>query len=234
MKALGFLAAACAALLTACGGGGGSSDSSTATATSNSTTQTAVGSAGVWSDGLSGALVTSSGELWAVQQSGSSYYVAQGTISDIGGSVSGSVTSYPYYLAASASVKGTYQAQKTLNASLTNSYGTVYMAGTYLSVYDATPSLSGISGSWVNSNTVALIDSSGTVGGTQSGCAFNGTIKPDSSGKNFYRLTLRFSGSPCLRPNATMNGVVVPLSSTTAMAAVADTSTGFAFFLTKT
>jgi hypothetical protein len=74
--------------------------------------------------------------------------------------------------------------------------------------------LSGISGTWTGtlmdgSTAVVNIDTSGTFSGSDSGCSFSGTITPDSSGKNFFKVFLTYGASPCLSPNQTQAGIGV-------------------------
>jgi hypothetical protein len=74
--------------------------------------------------------------------------------------------------------------------------------------------LSGISGTWTGtlmdgSTAVVNINASGTFSGSDSGCSFSGSITPDSSGKNFFKVSLTYGASPCLSPNQTQAGIGV-------------------------
>ena len=53
------------------------------------------------------------------------------------------------------------------------------------------------------------INTDGTFSGTDSGCSFSGTVTPDSSGKNFFKVSLTYGASPCLLPNQTQTGIAV-------------------------
>jgi hypothetical protein len=74
--------------------------------------------------------------------------------------------------------------------------------------------LSGISGTWTGtlmdgSTAVVNINASGTFSGSDSGCFFSGSITPDSSGKNFFKVSLTYGASPCSSPNQTQAGIGV-------------------------
>lgn len=74
--------------------------------------------------------------------------------------------------------------------------------------------LSNITGAWSgylfgNISAQVTIAANGTFTGTSQGCAFSGTVTPDSSGSNFFDFTLQYGGSPCLLPNQTQTGVAV-------------------------
>jgi hypothetical protein len=80
--------------------------------------------------------------------------------------------------------------------------------------YNTAASLSAISGTWTGTlldgiTTTVTINSNGTVSGNSSGCLFTGTVSADSSGKNFYDVSLTFGASPCQFPNQTATGVGV-------------------------
>src|SRR5580700_3774860 len=61
------------------------------------------------------------------------------------------------------------------------------------------------------STAVVNINASGTFSfsGSDSGCSFSGSITPDSSGKNFFKVSLTYCPSPCLSPNQTQAGIGV-------------------------
>ena len=80
--------------------------------------------------------------------------------------------------------------------------------------YDTAASVSAISGTWDGTlldgvTTTVTINSNGTVSGSNLGCSFSGTVTADSSGKNFYDVSLTFGASPCAFPNQTASGVGV-------------------------
>ena len=61
----------------------------------------------------------------------------------------------------------------------------------------------------LTSNTSVTINSNGTVSSSNSGCSFTGTVSADSSGKDFYDVSITFGASPCALPNQTATGVGV-------------------------
>jgi hypothetical protein len=78
--------------------------------------------------------------------------------------------------------------------------------------YNTAASVSAISGTWSGTlldgmTTTVTINSNGAVSGSSSGCSFTGTVTPDSSGKNFFDVSLTFGGSPCLAANQTATGI---------------------------
>lgn len=80
--------------------------------------------------------------------------------------------------------------------------------------YSSPALLSGISGAWTGtlmdgSTATVHINTSGTFSGSDSGCSFSGTITPDSSGKNFFNISLTYGASPCSLPNQTQSGIAV-------------------------
>jgi hypothetical protein len=90
--------------------------------------------------------------------------------------------------------------------------GTVPTSSSF--TYNAAASISAISGSWNGTlldgvTTTLTINPDGTVSGSSSGCSFSGTVSADSSGKNFYDVSITFGASPCALPNQTATGVGV-------------------------
>jgi hypothetical protein len=80
--------------------------------------------------------------------------------------------------------------------------------------YNTAASVSAISGTWTGTlldgtPATVTINSNGTVSGSNLGCSFSGTVAADTSGKNFYDVSLTFGASPCLFPNQTATGVGV-------------------------
>lgn len=80
--------------------------------------------------------------------------------------------------------------------------------------YSTPALLSSISGAWtgtlMNGSTATVnINTSGTFSGSDSGCSFSGSLTPDSSGKNFFNISLTYGASPCASPNQTQAGVAV-------------------------
>lgn len=56
---------------------------------------------------------------------------------------------------------------------------------------------------------IVIINPDGTFSGRNSECSFSGTVTPDSSGKNFFNVSLTYGASPCLLPNQTQTGIAV-------------------------
>lgn len=81
--------------------------------------------------------------------------------------------------------------------------------------YNTAASLSNINGTWsgtlLDGSTASVtINADGSFSGTDSsGCQFSGTLTPDSSGKNFFEVSLTFGASPCLLPNQSASGIAV-------------------------
>lgn len=81
--------------------------------------------------------------------------------------------------------------------------------------FSTAASLSAISGSWDGGLTdgesaTVSIDGNGDATGTSSdGCPFTATLTPDSSGKNFFDVSLMLGGAPCLFANQTASGIAV-------------------------
>jgi hypothetical protein len=74
--------------------------------------------------------------------------------------------------------------------------------------------LSNITGTWTgylfgNAAAEVIVAANGTFTGSSQGCAFSGTVAPDSSGSNFFDFTIKYGGSPCLLPNQTQTGVAI-------------------------
>jgi hypothetical protein len=107
---------------------------------------------------------------------------------------------------------------QSVNGTITESGTPVTFNGTALAPasfnYNTAASVGAISGSWNGAlldgiTTTVTINSNGTVSGSSSGCSFSGTIAADSSGKNFYDVSITFGSSPCAFPNQTATGVGV-------------------------
>jgi hypothetical protein len=131
------------------------------------------------------------------------------------------------YIANGQSVTGNLTAAFSANTSL---IGLVTYSNNYYSTFSLTPllslnfntaaSLSNVSGSWsgtflTGATGTASISSAGVLTGTSSGCSYTGTVTPDSSGMNFFDVTVTFGASPCLLPNQTVSGAAIAYSTTT-------------------
>lgn len=219
------LAMALAATLAACGGGGSSDDSSGTAASGNLS--------GLWQGTAQSVLITESGELWAIQQSGTGYGLAQGSVTRTRNSVSGTVLSYPVGFAVSSAVAGSVSGN-TLTGTLSNGYLSATFSGTTSAYHLSAPLLTRVAGTYaLHSGGQLTVSASGTVAGTDEGCSFTGTVTPDSGGRNYYRVTVSFGASPCLFPNATGSGVVVPVSDNLAYVGLVSGQAGLAYALTR-
>jgi hypothetical protein len=205
-----------ALLLTGCGGSGGGSGSSSTKAqgvyfgtTSLGTTfETIV----LPNDKAYALYGTTSGNIFLVE----GFLAGQGSSKN--GSYTASVTDY-YYTGAdySGSVTASYVVGSSLNGTYTESGQQETFTGSVSSGYNFnTPALlSSVTGAWSGAlmdgeSARVTINSNGTLSGSSNlGCSFSGTISPDSSGTNFFNVSLTFGGSPCVLPNQTVSGVAV-------------------------
>ena len=120
----------------------------------------------------------------------------------------------------SGSVSATYVVGSSINGKLTEAgnpavsfNGTVVPSSQFN--YYTSASLSDVTGIWTGSlldgaTATVTISSNGAFSGSDSsGCSFSGTIAPDSSGKNFFAISLTYGASPCLLPNQSASGMAV-------------------------
>jgi hypothetical protein len=117
------------------------------------------------------------------------------------------------------SVAATYVTGTSISGTVSESGNSnVSFSGTVASTssfnYTSAALLSDISGTWTGtlmdgSTAIVNIDASGTFSGSDSGCSFSGSMTPDSSGKNFFDISLTYGASPCLSPNQTQAGIGV-------------------------
>jgi hypothetical protein len=114
-------------------------------------------------------------------------------------------------------VSATYVEKETLSGTLSGSTAPVPFNTQYNSLYDMTPSLSIIAGSYVGEVASAsgrefatvTVSSTGSVSGNSaSGCRFTGTASVNVSG-NVYDLSVTFQGDPCDLGSQTVNGIAV-------------------------
>jgi hypothetical protein len=214
-------------LTNGCGGG---SNSSNANQQGGSSTVTAASQAqGVYEGQAQTGqsfetIILPNDQIWALygSTSGGVFYVS-GMLTGAGKSQSGSYT---------ANVTDFYYTGQTFSGSVSASYTpNSSIAGTYSEVgqvpltfsgavsqgfnYNAPASLSDVAGSW----TGAILDGSiatitvnpdATFSGSDFGCNFTGTIKPDPSGKNFFDVSTTFSGN-CTPHTASGIAVDYPL-----------------------
>ncbi len=218
----GALALAATAL-TGCGGGGGDSDAGSAGI-----------SEGFWSAEDFGLLVTGTGEMWAIETDASPYVLYRGSVSTSGTQASGTFTGYQGASSFTGSVSGQVTARSRITGSATALGRTVSFTLDYDSSYDSAPSLAAIAGRYsASSGAVVTVAADGSFSGSEDGCALSGTLTPDSSGKNFYRVSMRFGAAPCLSPNGTATGVLARTGSSQLVGGVVFNGLGDAFVLTR-
>lgn len=189
--------------LAACGGGGDGGGSGGSGNPSSAS--------GFWSGGDWGVLVTPSGELWGYEQlAGGEIAAYKGDITTSGANFSGNVTVYLGTQSLAATVSGTFAPKSTLAGTITAGARSAAFSATYGASYDASPDLAALAGSYTTDNggTVQM-SAAGKFTGLTSGCSYSGSLKPDASGKNFYRATLRYGAAPCPLPGVLATGVAV-------------------------
>jgi hypothetical protein len=155
----------------------------------------------------SGNTFTISGMLTGQGVSNDGKYTATVTdFSNTGTTNTGSVSAS--YVVGS-SITGTLT--ETGNPALTFA-GTVMPSSSFN--YGAAASLADITGSWTGTlldgtSATVTINANGNFSGSDSGCLFSGTIRPSTSGKNFFDVSMSFGASPCASPNQTASGVAI-------------------------
>jgi hypothetical protein len=215
-------AAALASMITACGGGGGD--------------EASADPQGFWTVDETGMLVTSSGEAWLISLTSPTYTLAKGQINTSGSTVSGNFVRYTSPTI-SFSASGIVRPKTSMTLTATGvdqstASGTLLYSG----LYDATPSVAGLAGSYaISSGGVVTIDAAGNVTASDTGtqCALAGQITADASGKNFYRLQVTTSGANCATDGMTASGVLARSTNTILLGGVISGSVGDAFVLTK-
>jgi hypothetical protein len=198
-----------AVVLTACGGGGDDAPAPTVTTAAE----------GFWSGtastGTDVALaILENGETWGVYLSGNTIVGAlYGQTSSAGSSLNGTGSDFniPSRTVTPGSYSGTFTAKSTI--SVTTSNGGSF-TGTYDPVYDATPSLASLAGTFSGtgvSATTAPQTASVTITPTgvitvpaSLGCSASGTASPRPSGKNIFNINVTFSGTGCALGNGGM------------------------------
>lgn len=225
MKSVKMIAAvAMAASLAACGGGdGGEADNASAE--------------GFWNDSDASILITSTGELWGVELVGSSLALYKGTVSTNGSNFSAQLSGYLGMQKVSATASGTVVPQQTLQGTVSASGQTSNFSMTYDGTYNQTPNLAALAGSYSESNGGTFtVAANGAFNGVNSdGCSEAGTITPDQSGKNFYRVVLNIGQEPACGSFAgqTATGVLAVAGNNVLVGGVVLGNYGDAFILTK-
>lgn len=213
-----------AASLVACGGGG-DGDGNNASAE------------GFWNGTDSSILVTNTGELWGVEIVGSSLALYKGTLSTSGSNFSAQLSGYLGAQKLDATASGTVVPQQTLQGSVSASGRTSNFTMTYGSTYNQTPNLAALAGSYrgTDGGTFTLA-TSGAFSGTNSlGCTETGTITPDASGKNFYRVVMTIGQDAACGAYAgqTATGVLAVAGTDMLVGGVVLGNLGDAFLLTR-
>jgi hypothetical protein len=161
--------------------------------------------------------------IWANSITGS-FGVVQGTATAASGQFN-STNAKNYLLGTSTVVNSTisavYTAKSNLTGTITPASGTVgytSFSGTYSTVYEQTPNLANIAGTYQGaagslnavdaSVSVTLSASGALVGSGSGGCRFSGTAKPHANG-NVYDLTVTFGGTPCVDAGQSVTGVLL-------------------------
>ncbi len=122
----------------------------------------------------------------------------------------------------SGSLSGTYVPDQSFRGTVTESgqptvsFSTAMLPTATLD-FNAPATFSAIAGTWTWSDGVTstmTIGSDGALSGTPFngtfvGCSVSGTISPDSSGKNFYDISMTFSGSSCPVANQSGSGIIL-------------------------
>lgn len=217
--------------LLSCGGGSGGSNS--VNSSSGGSANTAGQAQGVYegttSNGLTfNAMVLPSDVFYAVYGNliGNVLYVcgmATGQGASNNGDYSATDNDFDYCggqaAVLSGNVTATYSTGVSMNGSITENGNTESFNATVPPSsqfnFATAASVSAVSGSWDGTLTdgesaTVNIDSLGNMTGTSSGgCFFSGTIKPDSSNKNFFDISVTLGSSPCATPNQSASGIGV-------------------------
>lgn len=225
---MSLVSVATVVMLTACGGGGGGdSTASSGTSTAPVLTASPEGAyVGAFTSSTGGAfqmLVLENGEVWALYgtQSPTLFSVA-GFIQGVGTTSGNAYTSADVRdFGASPPIAGTLTSTfdataRTISGTLTAGTSKATFTGgpsaSSLYNYNTPASLSTIAGNWSLSSLSGLstslaIASNGAMSGQTSGCTFQGTITPRSSGKNVFNASLTFGAAPCTTPGQIAAGI---------------------------
>lgn len=168
-----------------------------------------------------GVAVLENGETWGIYSYGSTIYGALlGSTTSSGNSLNGAGSDYN--IPARTVTQGTYSGTVTPKTSIaiTSSGGGTFN-GTYRSLYDQSPSLAslagtysgyGVSGTSTTQYTTVTVSPAGVVSsGLQAlGCTASGSVAPRASGKNVYNLSVTFAGINCaLGDGTTTTGIAI-------------------------
>lgn len=212
-------------MLAGCGGGGSSSSNSSNNTSQQPTPGQAQGVySGTSSTGSSfSSIVLPNDKFYAIYGSVSGnlflisgFIFGQGTSNN--GTYTASVTDINSAAAtATGSITATYTQGSSISGKLTESSTTITFTGSpnpsSSYKYNQAATLSEIAGTWSGDaldglSVTVTINSDGTFSGSDSaGCSFSGTISADSSGKNFFDVSVTFGASPCALPNQSASGI---------------------------
>ena len=116
------------------------------------------------------------------------------------------------------SVTATYVPGSSVSGTYTEGANTLTFSGTVppssVFNYNKSASLSDVIGTWAGTlgdgtTAIATVNADGSFSGSDSGCSFSGTMTPDTSGKNFFRVSVTLGASPCASSGQTQSGVAV-------------------------
>jgi hypothetical protein len=205
------LVATAAAALAACGGGDGGD-------TATSTPPARFAAEGLWTNQYGGVLVTSTGEFWGLEDvSNVGWVLYQGQASASGSNISGSGNVYYGFSKASGTVAGSFTST-TLTVTLSSpALGSQTVTLAKNSQYDQSPNLAGLAGTYASDGGARFIlTSNGSISGSNGDCTFTGTARVSDDGKNYLRFSLNYSSRCGTLSGKSSNGVVAPISPTTA------------------
>jgi len=221
-KPLVLSIAVVALALSGCGGGGGGSAAGTP-----APTPSAEGAYfGTVSDGRQHyTLVLENGQLYALYGSTSAgVFDVSGVLQGNGTSSNGSYASSDVKDASAAgtlvaaTLSASYTAGSSFNGTVTEAGGSVSFTGSALSTavynYNVAASLATVAGTWNMTSlrgfpTTLTVAADGSFNATSSGCAFSGTFKPRSSGKNVLDVALTYGPSPCILAGKSLSGIAI-------------------------
>lgn len=220
-----FTTLSIALALAACGGGGDDEPSINASAE------------GFWSNTDSAILITNTGELWGVENTGSSLSLYKGNVTTNGTNFSAPLSVYVGNQKVAATATGTVKAQQTLQGSVTAAGQTTSFTLTYDATYNQTPpNLATLAGTYKDDNGATFtVANDGKFSGVVSGCTESGLISADASGKNFYRVTLTVGQEPAcgVLAGQTGQGVLAPFGTKQLIGGIVLGNIGDAVLLTK-
>lgn len=216
-------------MLVGCGGGGGNSSDTNTSGNTTGSQSTAGAAQGVYSGTSSNGysfstIVLPNDKFYGIYgtMSGNTLLL-YGMVTGQGTSSSSSYTANVsdfFYTGAinTGSLSASYVAGSRINGTLTEGNSQTF-SGTALPAssfnYNTAASVSAVTGAWSGtlldgSATSVTINSNGSFAGSSSGCPLSGTVTADSSGKNFFDVSVTFGNSnSCQFPNQTATGIAV-------------------------